>query len=100
MSSNGIKTAIRVVASDNIGDNMLISNQDLLKFQIIPINFPYEVLTYTVSTNILESIKHDFSNVLNDRLNPIPMKTVAFFYSVAFLYSPRRLSEKGPENFF
>ena len=24
-SSNGIKTAIRVVASDNIGDNMLIS---------------------------------------------------------------------------
>ena len=74
VSGNGVKTAIRVVASDNIGDNMLISYQDLLKFQVMQITFPYEVLTYTVSTDIMESIKHDFSDVLNDRLNPTPMK--------------------------
>ena len=36
VSSNGIKTAIQVVASDNFVDNLLISYQDLLKF------FPYE----------------------------------------------------------
>ena len=63
--------------SDNIGDHMLIMLilfQDLLKFQIIPINFPYKVLTYTVSTDVLESIKHNFSDVLTDRLNPTPMK--------------------------
>lgn len=41
VSSNGVKTAIRVVASDNIGDSRLISYQDLLKFHIIPVNFPY-----------------------------------------------------------
>ena len=75
VSSYGIKTTIWIVASDNIGDNMLISYQDLLKFQIIPINFLYKVLTYAVSTDVLESIKHDFSDVLNDRLNPTPMKT-------------------------
>ena len=68
---NGVKTAIRVVASDN----MLISYQDLQKFQVIPINFPYKVLTYTVSTDVMESIKQDFSDVLNDRLNLTPMKT-------------------------
>ena len=75
VSGNRIKTAFRVVASDNIGDNMLISYQDLLKFQVIPINFPYEVLTYTVITDVVESINHDFSDVLNDRLNATPMKT-------------------------
>ena len=75
VSGNGVKTAIRVVASDNIGDNMLISFQDLLKFQVIPINFPYEVLTYTVTTDVMGSIKHDYSDILNDRLNPVPMKT-------------------------
>ena len=74
VSGNGVKTAIRVVASDNIGDNMLISYQDLLKFQVIPINFLYNVLAYTVSADVMESIKHDFSDVLNDWLNPIPMK--------------------------
>ena len=61
--------------SGNIGDNMLISYQDLLKFQVIPINFPYDVLTYTVTADVMESIKHDYSDVLNDRLNPVPMKT-------------------------
>ena len=75
VSRNGIKTAIRVVASSNIRDNMLNSYQDLLKFQIIPINFPYKVFTYTLSIDVLESIKHDFSDALNDRLNPTPMKT-------------------------
>ena len=60
VSSNGIKTAIWVVASGNIRDNMLISYEDLLKFQFIPINFPCKVLTYAVSTNVLESDKHDF----------------------------------------
>ena len=72
---NGVKTAIRVVVSDNIGDNMLISYQDLLKFQVIPINFPYKVLIYTVTADVMESIKHGYSDVLNDRLNPVPMKT-------------------------
>ena len=75
VSGNEVKTAIRVVASDNIGDNMLISYQDLLKFQVIPINFPYEVLTYTVTADVMESIKHDYSDVLNDWLNFVPMKT-------------------------
>ena len=75
VSGHVVKTAIRVLASDNIGDNMLISYQDLLKFQVIPINFPYEVLTYTVSADVMESIKHDFSDVLNDRLNPVLLKT-------------------------
>ena len=32
-------------------------------------------MTYTVSADIMESIKHDFSDVLDDRLNPTPMKT-------------------------
>ena len=73
--SKGKKTAIRVVVSDNMGDNMLNSYRDLLKFQIIPINFPYKVLTYTDSTDVLESIKYDFSDVYNDRLNLTPMKT-------------------------
>ena len=54
---------------------MLISYQDLLKLQVISINFPCEVLTYTVSADVMESIKHDFLDVLNDRLNPVPMKT-------------------------
>ena len=75
ISGNGVKTAIRVVTSDYIGDNMLISYQDLLKFRVMPITFPYKVLTYTVSADIMESIKHNFSDVLNDRLNPTPMKT-------------------------
>ena len=60
VSGNRVKTAIRVLASDNIEDNMLISYQDL---------------TYTVSADIMESIKHNFSDVMNDRLNPVPMKT-------------------------
>ena len=44
-TSNGVKTSIRVVVSDNIGDNMLIAFQDLLKFNVIHAIFPYEVLT-------------------------------------------------------
>ena len=75
VSGNRVKTANRVVASDNIRNNMLISYQGLLKFLVIPINFPYKVLIYPVSTDFMESIKHNFSDVLNDRLNPIPMKT-------------------------
>ena len=47
-TSNGVKTAIRVVVWDNIRDNMLIAYQDLLKFNVIHANFPYKVLTYTV----------------------------------------------------
>ena len=70
VSGNRVKSAIRAVAFYNIGNNMLISYQDLLK-----LNFPYKVLTYTVSAGVMESIKHDFSDVLNHRLNPIPMKT-------------------------
>ena len=74
-TNNSIKTAIRVVVSDNIGDNMLIAYQDLLKFNVINANFPYEVLTYTVTADILAKIKHCFSDVLSDDLNPTPMKT-------------------------
>ena len=74
-TSNGVKTAIRVVVSDNIGDNMLIAYQDQLKFNVIHANFPYEVLTYTVKADVLAKIKHSFSNVLSDDLNPTPMKT-------------------------
>ena len=73
--SNGFWMAIRVVVSANIGDNMLIAYQDLLKFQAIHINFQYEVLTYTVKADILAKIKHKFWDVLNDSLNTIPMKT-------------------------
>ena len=75
VSSNGVKTAIRMIVSDKIGDNMLISYQDLLKFQVIPQNFPYEVLTYSVTTDVLEDIKREFADVLSDHLNPIPMKS-------------------------
>ena len=74
-TSNGVKTAIRVIVSDNIGDNMLIAYQDLLKFNVIHANFPYEVLTYTVTADVLENIKHRFSDVLSDDLNPTPLKT-------------------------
>ena len=73
--SNRVRTAIRVVVSANIGDNMLIAYQDLLKFQVIHIDFPYKVLTYTVKADVLAKIKHDFRDVLNNSLNPIPMKT-------------------------
>ena len=74
-TSNGIKTAIRVVVSDNIGDNMLIAYQDLLKFNVNYANFPNEVLKYTVTADILAKINHCFSDVLSDDLNPTPMKT-------------------------
>ena len=74
-TSNGVKTAIRVVVSNNIGDNMLIAYQDLLKFNVIHANFPYKVVTYTVTADILAKIKHCFSDVLSDDLNPTPMKT-------------------------
>ena len=74
-TSNGVKTAIRVVVSDTIGDNMLIAYQDLLKFNVIHANFPYEVLTYTVTADVLAKIKHRFSDVLSNDLNPTPMKT-------------------------
>ena len=74
-TSNGVKTATRVVVSYNIGDNMLIAYQDLLKFNVIHANFPYEVLTYTVTADVLGKIKHCFSDVLSDDLNPTPMKT-------------------------
>ena len=73
-TSNGIKTAIRVVVSDNIGDNMLIAYQDLLKFNVIHANFPYEVLTYIVTADIVAKI-NQFTDVLSDDLNPTPMKT-------------------------
>ena len=66
---------IRVVVSDNIGDKMLIAYQDLLKFNVIHTNFPYEVLTYTVTADVPAKIKHCFSDVLSDDLNPTPMKT-------------------------
>ena len=74
-TSNGVKTSIRVVVSDNKGDNMLIAYQDLLKFNVIHANFPYEVLTYTVTADVMAKIKHCFSDVLSDDLNPTPMKT-------------------------
>ena len=54
---------------------MLIAYQDLLKFQAIHMNFPYEVLTYTVKADVLAKLKHDFRDVLKNSLNPIPMKT-------------------------
>ena len=73
-TSNGIKTAIRVVVSDNIWDNMLITYQDYLKFNVIHANFPYEVLTYSVTADILAKIKHCFSDVMSEDLNPTPMK--------------------------
>ena len=73
--SNGVRTAVRVVVSANIRDNMLIAYQDLLKFEAIHINFPYKVLTYTVKADVLAKLKRDFRNVLNNSLNPIPMKT-------------------------
>ena len=73
--SNDVRTATWVVVSANIGDNMLIVYQDLLKFQAIHINFSYEVLAYTVKANVLAKIKHDFRDVLNDSLNPIILKT-------------------------
>lgn len=44
-TSKGVKTTIRVVASTNIGDDMLIAYQDLLKFNAVHVNFLYEVLT-------------------------------------------------------
>ena len=52
-TSNGVKTANRMVASANIGDNMLIVYQDLLKFNAIHVIFPYEVLTYSVKAKVL-----------------------------------------------
>ena len=55
--SNGIRTTIRVIVSENIGDNMLIAYQDLLKFQAIHIHFIYEVLTYTVKADVLAKLK-------------------------------------------
>lgn len=69
------KQPFRVFASDNIGDNMLILYQDLLKFHIIPFNFSYKVFTCSVSIDILESIKQDFADVLTDRINQTSMKT-------------------------
>ena len=70
--SNGLKTAIRVIASSNIGDNMLITYQDFLKFNAIHVNFPYEA---PVKADVMAELKHDFRDVLNDALNPKPMKT-------------------------
>lgn len=52
-SCNGIKTAISVVFSSNIGDSMLKACQ----------------------ADILESLRHYFSDVLDHKLSPIPMKT-------------------------
>ena len=40
-TSNGVNKAIRVVVSDNKGDNMLIAYQDQLKFNVIHANIPY-----------------------------------------------------------
>ena len=57
--SNGVRMAIRVIVSENVGDNMLIAYQDLLKFQVIDINFPYEVLTYTVKADVLARLKRN-----------------------------------------
>ena len=74
-TSNCVETAIRVVDSDNIGDNILIVYQYLLKFNVIHANFPYEVLTYTFTADVLAKIKHRFSDVLSDDLNPIQMRT-------------------------
>ena len=54
---------------------MLIAYQDLLKFNVIHANFPYEVLTYTVTADVLAKIKHRFSDVLSNNFNPTPMKT-------------------------
>ena len=54
---------------------MFIAYQDLLKFNVIHTNFPYEVLTYTVTADVIAKIKHCFSDVLSDDLNPTPMKT-------------------------
>ena len=54
---------------------MLIAYQDLLKFNVIHANFPYKVLTHTVTADILAEIKHCFSDVLGDDLNLTPMKT-------------------------
>lgn len=64
-----------MVASANIKDNMLIADQDLLKFSTIHANFPYEVLTYTVTADVLAKIRNSFSEVLRDDLNPVPIKT-------------------------
>ena len=48
-TSNGVKTAIQVVVY-------------------------YEVLTYTVTADVMVKLKHSFSDVLSNHLNPIPMK--------------------------
>ena len=48
---------------------------DLLKFNIIHANFSYEVLTYTVTADVMAKIKHCFSVVISEDLNPTPMKT-------------------------
>ena len=68
--------AIRVVVSENIGDNMSIAYQYLLKFNVIHTNFPYEVLTYIVTANVMAKIKNSFSDVLSDNLNTTPIKTL------------------------
>ena len=70
-----VRTVIRDVASANIGGNMFIAYQELLKINTMPNNFTFAVLTYTVSDDILESIKHKFSNLHNEELNPVLLKT-------------------------
>ena len=59
-TSNGVKIAIRVVVSDNVGDKMLIAYQQILKFNAIHTNFLCEVLTYPVTADIMAKIKQSF----------------------------------------
>lgn len=65
---SSFEARIKVVALSNIGYNMLIAYQDFLKFNFIIVIFMFQVLTYTVSADTLEIIKHIFSDILNERL--------------------------------
>ena len=50
-TTNDVPSWIRVIISDTVGEDMLVSYQDLLKFRILHPNFPYHV--YEPSQNLV-----------------------------------------------